>query len=318
MNDLGLIVTIGAGIWAARYFIKEAKSQTEARLNGWWRYELEKKLEEQRAQFKSEQKSKSSYPELNFSSSPFFYSERESFDKGCVSFYQIKDKDHPKELLDSIVKAERFIIIASGWVSSNVLKPEMILALTAAAERGVMIYIIFGWTGFEDGKKKPKSQIDAEKKIKELSVHKNINYANTPTHEKIIALDGRKVIVGSFNWLSNSLSHDNSERSVSILGSGLCSEICFDLIRLHFPSDIGVLFNNSGVNSSTNSYKRENNKKFVNEGMGVESLKEIYCVNYEEEMQFWSEYAEQQVFWMEKKEMDDIEDAFDRDDRLSF
>lgn len=133
----------------------------------------------------------------------------------------ISGRDHLTVLRASIAQSNDTLCILSGWVSSSVVNNPFIQALEAALNRGVDIYIGYGYEDI-NGSHKPSPR--GREALNRLTALASSSWARTsgklhveriPNHEKILVKDAEFVICGSNNWLSNA-QFNNSERSYRI------------------------------------------------------------------------------------------------------
>ena len=137
----------------------------------------------------------------------------------------ISGDDHLKYLYDSLSTSRESVCIMSGWMSSYVINKKFIKILEQALNRGVKIFIGFGW---EDSKGQHANNQSTQAAFSNLlnisSKFKNqLIIGKFATHEKIIVKDDDYIIIGSNNWLSNS-NFKNSERSLLLFSSDLAKQ----------------------------------------------------------------------------------------------
>jgi len=124
----------------------------------------------------------------------------------------IVGNQHSQILLDTLKNANKRVCIISGWISHYVVDSLFCDLLSKALERGVDIYIGYGW---QDSTGKHNSSEKALMRLRSLSQKfaGSITIGEFPTHEKLLVKDNDYVIYGSNNWLSNK-KFKNSERSI--------------------------------------------------------------------------------------------------------
>ena len=126
---------------------------------------------------------------------------------------------HREYLFKALNEANQQIIILSGWANSYVLNYDFREKLKNALNRGVHIYIGYGYkshgqTVLKEHEKKAKNDL---KDLQDWCATQDtkgelfVNYY--PNHSKILINDYQFAINGSFNWLSNSGGAENEERS---------------------------------------------------------------------------------------------------------
>ena len=144
---------------------------------------------------------------------------------------KINDKEHIRELKESILHAKDALYVLSGWISTTVLDVHTIYLLEEAIKRGVNLYIGFGY-GSKAGECDSLRLLQPEqhKALMELFRLKNTYNQNSnkgslylglfPTHQKILLKDNDFVICGSNNWLSNRY-FNNHELSLKVYSSDI-------------------------------------------------------------------------------------------------
>lgn len=133
-----------------------------------------------------------------------------------ISF--IHGQAHYEMLLLAIVEAKRVLCVLSGWIGSPLLDKNIQSAMRAALQRGVDIYLGYGWEGDVKGHQLKGTALSARRFLDKLCAEKTpgkITVAEFPNHEKVLVCDDAFVAIGSNNWLSNR-AFRNSERSVVV------------------------------------------------------------------------------------------------------
>ncbi len=140
---------------------------------------------------------------------------------------KINGKSHYAFLLNSIKDATHSIYILSGWLSTSVIDYKFIKLLENALERGVDIYIGYGWQDFsgihKDNPEALESLRSVYKNKLKYNYPGNIFVSKFPNHQKMLVIDDRYVVVGSANWLSNK-AYKNEEYSFAIYSRNLSTE----------------------------------------------------------------------------------------------
>jgi phosphatidylserine/phosphatidylglycerophosphate/cardiolipin synthase-like enzyme len=134
----------------------------------------------------------------------------------------IKGKEHLAELYHSVKSAKTSLCILSGWLSVYIIDDKLLKAFSDACQRGVEIYIGYGW---EDSKGRHSDSFSTQEAVKRLAdcqskSGKKLHLAKFANHEKILVKDNEYVVCGSNNWLSNR-KFRNSERSLKIFSREL-------------------------------------------------------------------------------------------------
>ncbi len=112
------------------------------------------------------------------------------------------DKDHsPDKLIEFIQLAQNEIYIASGWIKRFVVN-EIFTTLEQRLKDGIKINLLYGFenesnTSSDEAVGELKKLAEVYSNLKVISVHKTF-------HQKGIVVDDRIVVIGSYNWLSNS------------------------------------------------------------------------------------------------------------------
>ena len=132
-------------------------------------------------------------------------------------------KDHRKLLLKTLDQANKKIVIFSGWLSDYSVNEEFKKKIKICLERGVNIFIAWGYKNFYDDTKNILHHKAGSRNLAELKEWSILNktkgtlqilyFAN---HTKILICDTNYIVLGSFNWLSNGGGHNFEERSYII------------------------------------------------------------------------------------------------------
>lgn len=119
---------------------------------------------------------------------------------------------HADLLKKAMKNAKQSIIILCGWVTDYVVDDEFKLLLKGCLERGVNVYIGYGYVAVNEAKPKNTAQQRAEdylyKDLLPWCVEQDpkgiLKIVKHPNHAKVLIRDEEYAVVGSFNWLSNS------------------------------------------------------------------------------------------------------------------
>ncbi len=132
-------------------------------------------------------------------------------------------KAHRRILLSTLRTAKQRIIILSGWLTDRAFDDDFRSLILEALQRGVEVYIGYGYRQKGEAKITRKEQKTASAELFGLQewCAKNkpkgrLNVWNYPNHAKLLLKDRSYVICGSFNWLSNSGGGVNEEMSCGI------------------------------------------------------------------------------------------------------
>ncbi len=143
----------------------------------------------------------------------------------------INDSEHIQELISTLQNANQTVCILSGWMSSKVITYEMTKIFEQALERGVNIYIGFGWgstvndcdslnTMYKTNQNALKIMFNMQRKYNHTGGAGRLYIGYFPTHQKILLQDDDFIICGSNNWLSNA-EFKNHETSVKVYSKDL-------------------------------------------------------------------------------------------------
>ena len=151
---------------------------------------------------------------------------------------------HRNLLLNSLNEAKETLVILSGWATEYAINLEFKNLVKNCLDRGVQIYIGYGYQTKKNGKK-----ISSVKKLETESVFKElqewcaefekkgrINVWYYPNHSKVLICDKKYIVCGSFNWLSNIGSSANEERSYKIEDTDFIDDELSEILNsLHSP-----------------------------------------------------------------------------------
>jgi hypothetical protein len=143
---------------------------------------------------------------------------------------------HREIILQALKEAHSKIIILSGWLTDWAFNEEFRTLLLAALQRGVLVYIGYGYQSKNDKKPKRKEQKKAAEDLSDLQAwcaEKNpsgrLQKWEYPNHAKLLLVDDSYAICGSFNWLSNSGGH-NTEMSFKVKNRGEVDQLATKII----------------------------------------------------------------------------------------
>ncbi len=123
-----------------------------------------------------------------------------------ISVRQVAVYEHRGYLDRALSEAHERILIVSPWIRHEVVKDRFIKSFREALERGVEVWIGYGF-GKEKtrGKTKDDADREAERKLRSLSQDfPDLFHISRfgDTHAKVLICDSRFSILTSFNWLS--------------------------------------------------------------------------------------------------------------------
>ena len=130
---------------------------------------------------------------------------------GSAKIVPVQNEKHRKYLIEALKKAEDRIVITSGWIRNSVITNEFKSLFKACLDRNVDVFIYYG---FVYGNRHNDSDREALDYFERMNAqYTNFIFRNhltndqsgiTGNHSKILIQDDRFVVLGSFNWLSNS------------------------------------------------------------------------------------------------------------------
>lgn len=137
----------------------------------------------------------------------------------------INGDEHKRELVEAVAEAKKDLIIASGFLSSNVVDDEFVNKLEGALARGVRVRLVFSNEQSHSSDWMIQGYREALNKLKNLSKkYQSLELIQKHTHQKGIVVDDRYAIVGSFNFLSNKKAERN-ETSIKNYDSNAIKKI---------------------------------------------------------------------------------------------
>lgn len=151
-----------------------------------------------------------------------------------VGIEWVRDEDHCQALQAALADARRSLCIRSGFLSEGVVHKDFADAISALLQRGVDVYLEYGPPIGSAMLSQGTSFSNAEANLRAVKREARANnhigkfaFGRTFTHIKEIAVDDRYAIIGSFNWLSDTISQKNNS-SVKIWSSKLAREVLHD------------------------------------------------------------------------------------------
>ena len=124
---------------------------------------------------------------------------------------------HYDYLINNIEQSQIRLIIMSGWITRYVVDDVFLRLIGKKLEQGIKIYIGYGFQDYKGNHKEIRGSKEVLISLQKLmkAYPSQLFIANFATHEKLLLVDSRRVVVGSANWLSNK-NYINSERSLII------------------------------------------------------------------------------------------------------
>jgi phosphatidylserine/phosphatidylglycerophosphate/cardiolipin synthase-like enzyme len=118
----------------------------------------------------------------------------------------LRRREHKDLLQRALREARRSVVILSGWVNDRIVDRRLKKILTEALERGVDVYIGYGWARAverTDSEKRALASLASLARDGKHSGRGQLFLAEWPNHAKILICDEAYAICGSYNWLSN-------------------------------------------------------------------------------------------------------------------
>ncbi len=149
----------------------------------------------------------------------------------------VKNEKHRKYLIDALKTAKNRIVITSGWIRNSAITDEFKTLFKACLDRNVEVFIYYGFVYCN-------RHNDSDKEALDFFEQMNAQYTNfvfrnhlannyngiTGNHSKILIQDKRFIVLGSFNWLSNSGKlKKNLEMSMATNDSRTIQEVIIKL-----------------------------------------------------------------------------------------
>lgn len=125
----------------------------------------------------------------------------ESLQKSKIAKEKILNTyDHRPLLEDALDTAERYVVIISPWIKFTGFDYELENKIKKALRRNVRVIIGYG---IGENTEHDKKSLDRLFKIKSDKVGSNLTLVDlSNTHEKVLLVDSKYVVITSFNWLS--------------------------------------------------------------------------------------------------------------------
>ncbi|WP_227368090.1 phospholipase D-like domain-containing protein [Halomonas sp. M20] len=131
-------------------------------------------------------------------------------------FTLLSDSSHYEYMLLEMGRSDSSIMILSGWISDKVIDGRFLRVAAQALERGVDIYVGFGYENSEGHHEMTRPAKRALVSLERLArEHRNLHVGRFNNHQKALVVDKRRVVCGSHNWLSNR-AFKNREQSFII------------------------------------------------------------------------------------------------------
>ena len=145
-------------------------------------------------------------------------------------FKVIIGKEHLVERELALKTAKEWIYISSGWISSYVLDKTFLKDLQSLIDKKVFVRFIYGYEDVNGSHKSSNLAVklleEFEKKNEKRTFEgkKYFKVIVRPNHSKVLIVDGKYAICGSFNWLSNNIAN-NEEYSFKTEDYDLIDEL---------------------------------------------------------------------------------------------
>ena len=123
-------------------------------------------------------------------------------DLASIDVRHLEVHEHRPLFLRSLEKAQTRLLIVSPWIRDSVLTHDRLQKIRALVDRGVEVYIGYG-IGNDDKPGRDKG-LNAIKFMTDLAYQKpNFHFLDFgDTHAKILLVDDKYAVIGSFNWFS--------------------------------------------------------------------------------------------------------------------
>lgn len=108
--------------------------------------------------------------------------------------------EHRPLLEKSLKDAKKFVLIVSPWIRFSGFDNELQNSIRKTLEKGVQVIIGYGIAENDEGDERAIQKLKDMKKNKHGKNLTLVKLANT--HEKVLLVDGKYVVITSFNWLS--------------------------------------------------------------------------------------------------------------------
>ena len=162
---------------------------------------------------------------------------RNSYDKNRDVEIISSSQEHRTLLFDSIGLAKDRVIILSGFLTDFAFDRKFREALSDALKKGVNIYIGYGYREKRNFLKTNQTKL-GEKNLRDLqewcatiNTQGRLVVRDYRNHAKLLMVDEKYAVCGSFNWLSNSgagwneeLSFKLSSNKISILADKIITD----------------------------------------------------------------------------------------------
>lgn len=149
---------------------------------------------------------------------------------GLTETEVISGLDHKRELADSFQRAKANLIIASGFISSNVVNNNFINLLKSTLNRSIKVTLIYS----DQKSHSDWMALGYRNAIRELTTlareYPDLKLIEKKTHQKALIVDDLYAIVGSFNFLSNEKA-TRHETSMKIFESDKIEEVKRQILK---------------------------------------------------------------------------------------
>ena len=124
--------------------------------------------------------------------------EREDEREGATKI--LSTYDHRPLLIKALNEAHNSVIIVSPWIKRGGLNNEILSLIRSAVNRGINITIGYGISQKKDSDKLVLEELNKIAKNKNKGKLQIVALNNT--HEKVLIMDNKFLVITSFNWLS--------------------------------------------------------------------------------------------------------------------
>ncbi|KHL93253.1 hypothetical protein QW71_24255 [Paenibacillus sp. IHB B 3415] len=130
---------------------------------------------------------------------------KNQIDKIKSSTRLLRTYEHRPILEKSLHVSKKWVVIVSPWLAPDAFDDDLMARIDKSLQRGVKVFILFGYPQELNERKKRDEKIVIEK-LNKMKSKKHGRYLLFKkigiTHEKVLICDKSFIVVGSFNWLS--------------------------------------------------------------------------------------------------------------------
>jgi len=160
-----------------------------------------------------------------------------------IQCQEIIGEKHSIVLNESLEEADNILCIESAYANDSVINEDFSKKLINALQRGVNVYLAFG---YGSGGRNPNLNFSEENARRELSkiaiwsrtsqATGTLYCADHRTHKKLLVCDDKFIVRGSCNWLSNkrfSNEEESEKRSDPVLAKKKAEKLSQKISKMH-------------------------------------------------------------------------------------